>query len=197
MRIAFALFLLPLMMAATCQEQGPRQGPMVLTTSELRAVLGPGDVIEVRVFNEKELSGMHQVSAEGTIRLPLVGNLMVSGLSPEEVTERIESAYNARFLKDAQINVYVKEFNSRKVYVLGQVKKPGPFRYEERMTVIAAIAQAGGTTRLADANRTIITREKEGKQLRISAEVGDIGKGQAADVELLPGDIVFVPETLF
>lgn len=169
----------------------------MLTSAELRAVLGPGDVIEVRVFNEPDLSGLHQVSAEGSIRLPLVGNLEVAGLSPEQLTERVAAAYNASFLKNAQINVYVKEFNSRKVYVLGQVQKPGPFRYEERMTVIAAIAQAGGTTRLADANRTIITREREGTQVRISAEVADIGRGQAADVELLPGDIVFVPETLF
>lgn len=163
----------------------------------IRAVLGPGDVIEVRVFNEPELSGLHQISAEGSVRLPLVGTLQLAGLSADEANLAIADAYNVKYLRNAQINVYVKEFNSRKVYVLGQVNKPGPFRYEERMTVIAAIAQAGGTTRLADANRTIITREKSGEQFRVTALVGDIGKGQAPDVELLPGDIVFVPETLF
>ena len=65
------------------------------------------------------------------------------------------------------------------------------------MTIIAAIAKAGGTTRMADPNRTVVTRDQEGNQLRLNALVGDIGKGEAPDLSLKPGDIVFVPESLF
>jgi polysaccharide export outer membrane protein len=78
------------------------------------------------------------------------------------------------------------------------VSKPGPVTIGgRRLTVIEAIAQAGGTTRLADANRVVLTREAQGKQHRVAVDVAAIGKGQAPDVELQPGDILFVPETLF
>jgi polysaccharide export outer membrane protein len=161
-------------------------------------VLGAGDVVEVRVFNEPDLSGTHQVSEGGSIRLPLVGTLRAAGLSPDELTTRIASAYNERFLKNAEVSLFVKERNSQKVFVLGQVAKPGAVAVSTgRMTVIEAIAAAGGTTKLADASRALLTREKDGKQVRVAVDVAAIGKGQAPDVELQPGDILFVPETLF
>lgn len=187
---------LALLGGATCASQQPQ--PIVAATQEeLRPVLGPGDVVEIRVFGEPELSGVHRVAAEGTIRLPLVGNLEMDGLGADEAAERIEAAYNARYLKDAQVTVVVREFNSRKIYVLGEVGKPGAYPFEERMTIIGAIARAGGTSKLADLNRTIITREGAEGAVRQTVEVAEIRKGQAPDVELRPGDIVFVPESLF
>ena len=152
---------------------------------------------EVRVFNEEDLSGVHQIGSDGAVRLPLVGRMVVRGMSPEEATDKITAAFNKEYLQNAQITVFVKEFNSRKIYVLGQVKKPGPYPFEEQMTLIAAIARAGGTTRLADPNRTVVTRETDGNKRRFQAMVGDIGQGRATDVSLRPGDIVFVPESLF
>lgn len=161
-------------------------------------VLGPGDVVEVRIFNEGDLSGTHQISENGTIRLPLVGTLPAAGLSPDELTTRIGVAYNERFLKNAEVSLFIKERNSQKVFVLGQVAKPGAVAVSTgRMTVIEAIAAAGGTTKLADASRALLTREKGGKQVRVAVDVAAIGKGQAPDVELQAGDILFVPETLF
>jgi polysaccharide export outer membrane protein len=161
-------------------------------------VLGSGDVVEVRVFNEPDLSGTHQVSEGGTIRLPLVGTLQAAGLSPDELTMRIADTYNHRYLRNAEVSLFVKERNSQKVFVLGQVAKPGAVAVNAgRMTVIEAIAAAGGTTKFADASRALLTREKEGKQVRVAVDVAAIGKGQAPDVELQPGDILYVPETLF
>ena len=81
--------------------------------------------------------------------------------------------------------------------ILGQVKKPGNYAYEPRMTVIGAIAVAGGAGKLANENGTVITRGKGVEQTRLSAPVSDIQRGEAPDVELLPGDIVFVPESPF
>ncbi len=158
-------------------------------------VLGPGDVVDVRIFNEPELSGAHQISASGTIRLPLVGSMQAAGLSPDDLTTRITAAYNEKYLRNAEVSLFVKERNSQKVFVLGQVAKPGAVAVSSgRMTVIAAIAAAGGTTKLADASRALLTREKEGKQVRVAVDVGAIGRGQAPDVDLQPGDILFVPE---
>jgi polysaccharide export outer membrane protein len=160
-------------------------------------VLGPGDVIEIRIFNEPDLSGVHQISDGGTIRLPLVGATRVAGLTPDQLSLAITEAYNAKYLKNAEVSLFVKERNSQQVFVLGQVGKPGPVPIEAgRMTVIEAIARAGGTTKLADASRALLTREHEGKQVRVSVDVSAIGRGQAPDVELQPGDILFVPETI-
>jgi polysaccharide export outer membrane protein len=167
------------------------------TPEERVAVLGPMDEVEVRVFGEPELSGSHQVSLDGALRLPLIGDVHVDGKAPDAVQREIEAAYNERYLKNAQVNVLVKKYNSRRVYVLGQVKNPGNYDFEERMTVIAAIARAGGVTRLADANRTLLTRGRGDEQKRMSVDVGDIQRGQAPDVEIIPGDIIFVPEALF
>lgn len=161
-------------------------------------ILGSGDVIEVRIFNEPDLSGAHQISEGGTIRLPLVGTLQAAGLSPDELTARIAGSYNERYLKNAEVSLFVKERNSQKVFVLGQVAKPGAVVVNAgRMTVIEAIAAAGGTTKLADATRALLTREASGKQVRVAVDVAAIGRGQAPDVELQPGDILFVPESIF
>ena len=161
-------------------------------------MLGPGDVVEVRVYNEPELSGTHQISDTGTIRLPLVGAVEAAGVTPDQLTVRITQAYNERYLKDADVSLFVKSHTSRKVYVLGQVKSPGQYPFDGRMTIIDAVALAGGTTKLADANSTLVTRESsDGKQLRVVVRVASIGEGKEPDIELQPGDIIFVPETPF
>jgi polysaccharide export outer membrane protein len=165
---------------------------------EKTEVLGVGDVVEVRIFNEAELSGTHQISEQGTIRLPLVGAVLSAGLSPDELSAAIAAAYNAQYLKRAEVSLFVKERNSQKVFVLGQVSKPGPVVIAgRRITVIEAIAQAGGTSKLGDASRVVLTRENDGRQVRVAVDVAAIGKGQAPDIEMQPGDILFVPETLF
>lgn len=161
-------------------------------------VLGSGDVVDVRIFNEPELSGVHQVSDSGSIRMPLVGSVAAAGMTPDQLAAAITEAYNARFLKNAEVSLFVRERNSQKVFVLGQVGKPGAVAIDAgKMTVIEAIARAGGTTKLADASRALLTRESDGKQLRVTVDVAAIGRGAAPDVELEPGDILFVPETLF
>jgi polysaccharide export outer membrane protein len=165
---------------------------------EKTEVLGVGDVVEVRIFGEAELSGIHQISDQGTIRLPLVGAIIAAGVSPDELSASIAAAYNDRYLRRAEVSLFVKERNSQKVFVLGQVGKPGPVAIAgRRITVIEAIAQAGGTSKLADANRVVLTREKDGRQIRVAVDVAAIGKGQAPDIEMQPGDILFVPETFF
>jgi polysaccharide export outer membrane protein len=172
-------------------------GPNVET---MRPVLGASDVIEVRVYGEEELSGDHRISPEGTTRLPLIGTVSLDGLTPEEAAKRIGDLYNEDYLRDAHVTVNVKEFNSRKVFVLGQVNSPGSYPFEEKMTIIAAIARAGGTSKLADLNGTIITRpgRKEGEpNKRVKVAIGDIRRGDKPDVAIEPGDIIFVPVSPF
>lgn len=195
LRIFCALSLLALCGGATCT---PAREPVVQPALQAaRPLIGPSDLVEVRIFGEPELSGSFRVDGRGALSLPLVGEVLVDGLTPDEARVAIETAYNRDYLKNAQITVLVRESTSRKVVVLGEVGKPGTYPYEERMSVIDAIARAGGTARLADVNRTIITRTQDGTKQTMTVRVGDIRSGRAADVEVMPGDIVFVPELLF
>lgn len=199
MAVLRVLLFLPCLCAAAPACTSGHTGPAVVEAKEREKTqaLGASDVITVRVFREPDLSGDYVVGAEGEVRLPLVGNVSVEGLTPDEAQTRIEAAYNNQYLKDAQVSVLVKKYNSRRIYVLGQVKSPGNYEYEPRMTVIGAIARAGGATQLANANGTVITRGKGAAQVRMEADVNDIQRGRAPDIELLPGDIVFVPESPF
>lgn len=164
----------------------------------LKVTLGEGDIIEVRVFDEADLSGKHKIGSMGEIRLPLLGNIKISGLTPEEAAEKISNSFKNNYLKVAEVTVFVESFNSRKVYVIGHVNSPGPYPFEENMTVIGAVARAGGTKNTASPNSSVITRDNgNGEQKRIPARVSDIGKGESRDIPLVPGDIIFVPESIF
>ena len=158
--------------------------------------LGPGDIFEVRVYNEKDLSNVYRVSDEGTISFPLVGNIYVNKVSSAKLVERLESELKT-YLKNPQVSVFVKEFHSKKVYVFGQVRKPGTFSYEEGMNIIQAITLAGGLQPLADPNATYVNRIIDGAEKRIKVAVKDIGRGEASNLILRPGDIVYVPESIF
>ena len=161
------------------------------------AKLGAGDIVEIRVFGEADLSSKHQISSLGLVNLPLVGPVKIEGLSVEGAASKIKEEYEKTFLKKAEVSLHVAEFKARKIYLLGEVNSPGPYPYEENMTLIAAIALAGGTSEVASPNSTIVTRENPEGQVRFTAKVGDIGRGKSPDVRIFPGDIVFVPESIF
>jgi polysaccharide export outer membrane protein len=194
MRAIVAMTALVSSMAA-CVSNDPTKtaDDLVVSAEDVRAVVGPADVVEVRVYREPELSGQFEVSAGGMLRLPLLEPLQVSDMTTEAIAERIEAAYNVELLRNAQVSVFVKEYNSRKIIVTGQVKKPGPVPYRLNMTVAEAVARAGGTTRLAMPEKTIVTREKDGKRERYLVNLRKIERGEARNVELLPNDIVNVP----
>ena len=158
--------------------------------------LEPGDVFDVRVYREKDLSGTYRVGSDGSIRFPLVGGVDVSGKTPEMVADVIKSALQEGFLRDPQVTVFVKEFRSKKVFVLGQVAKPGTFSYEQGMNLIQVITLAGGFTNLAARSRTLITRISAGKERRVIVDAEEISQGKQPNISLTPGDIIFVPESI-
>lgn len=160
------------------------------------SILGPGDVFEVTVYQEKDLSGIYRVTPSGTIDFPLVGVVSVEGLSPAELADRLRDGLRQGYLRNPSVNVFVKEFNSKKVFVLGEVQKPGTFRYEESMNIVQAITLAGGFSSRASKNSTVVTRVEGSSELRIGVPVEDISEGRAPNFLLMPGDIVFVPESV-
>ena len=160
------------------------------------AELGPSDVFEVRVYGEKELTGLYRASPDGTIDFPLVGTITVAGMVPNAVASHIRLRLQEGYIRNPYVTVYVKEYNSKKVFVLGQVQKPGTFNFRERMNIVQAIALAGGFTPIAERNETLVTRIVDGKESGFPVPVEKISVGLAPNFLLAPGDIVFVPESL-
>ena len=160
--------------------------------------LGPGDALTVRVYGEEEMTGNHQVAPDGTINFPLLGALHVNGLEPTEVAEKIQTELRTRdLMRSPHVSVYVDEYASKRVSVVGAVTNPGTFPLEPGMTVVQAISMAGGFSSLADRDGTVVTRRIDKEIIRYRVPVLRVSKGQAEDIEVAAGDIIFVPERLF
>ena len=126
------------------------------------------DKLEVRVFQEEDLTQQVAVAVDGTVRLPLVGPIRVAGLNADQAAQRIRAAYANGFLVNPQVTVVVVTAARRKLVVAGQVNRPGPveLRAGERMTVLQAIAEVGGATRLANL-RTVLVKRTSGSRERL------------------------------
>ncbi len=161
------------------------------------SALGPGDVFEVRVYGEPELSGVYRVGPQGDIVFPLCRRVEVGGLSSNAAAERLRACLADGFIRNPQVSVIVKEYNSKKIFVFGEVQKPGTFVYEDGMTVVQAVTLAGGFTKTASQNNTSVTRLVEGQEVKLKVAVKDIALGKMSNFVLKPGDIVFVPESMF
>ena len=171
--------------------------PQVAPAAATSASLGPGDLIEVRVFEEADLSGPYRVAPGGTIDFPLCGKVQVQGLNTSATADTLTKCLGEKYLKHPQVTVLLREYNSKKIFVFGEVQKPGTFPYEEDMSIIQAITMAGGFTKVASKNDIAVTRQVEGKETKIRVPVADIGTGREKNFRLQPGDIVFVPESIF
>ena len=160
--------------------------------------LGPGDVFAVRVFGEESLSGNHQIAPDGTIDFPLLGSVEVKGMEPTEVADVLRNELQARdLMRDPHVSVYVEEYASKRVSVVGAVANPGAFPLEPGMTVVQAISMAGGFSSLADRDSTVVTRRVGSETVRYRVPVDLVTQGRAEDIEVAAGDIIFVPERLF
>jgi protein involved in polysaccharide export with SLBB domain len=159
--------------------------------------VGVDDMFEVRVYGESELSGVYRVAVDGTIDFPLAGRVPVLGLRTGQIQQRLADRLRDGYLKNPQVTVLMKEWNSRKISVLGQVQKPGSVVYYPHMTIVDAIAQAGGFTGIAAKNSVSLRREAGGKVESHIYRVADITEGRSSNVLVLPGDVLVVEERLF
>jgi protein involved in polysaccharide export with SLBB domain len=174
----------------------PTNTPTEGTTAEDR--IGVDDTFDVRVYGESELSGNYRVATDGTIDFPLAGRLYVAALNPGQVQQLlVKKLKDGSFLKDPQVTVMMKERNSQKITVLGQVGHPGQVAYYPNMTIVDAIASAGGFTGIAAKNSVSLRREVTGKiEMRVFP-VADISEGRYPNVTVLPGDVLVVDERVF
>ena len=148
--------------------------------------LGPGDALRVNVFRHEDLSGEFTLDGDGYFALPLVGEVLGGGRSARELENEIETALKSGgYLVDPQVSIQV--LNYRPFYIIGEVNNPGSFEYVNGMTVINAVALAGGFTYRADQDDIVISRGgSSGPELEA-----------APDTQVLPGDIIEVQERFF
>lgn len=163
--------------------------------------LSPADLLEVTVYREEELGRTVRVSQNGEISLPLVGTLKVGGSSLQDAQARVAEKF-AEYLVNPQVTVFIKEYGNKKIYVLGEVAKPGSLDLppESKLTVLEAISMSGGFSAVAAKDRTRVIRAGEGgKSQSWTVEVSAITTGgrKDKDMTLEPNDVVFVPQSFF
>jgi polysaccharide export outer membrane protein len=189
--VGFVVFVL-----AGCGARQVPQGPPVLPGDD--TTLGAGDVFDVRVFGEADLGSSYRVAQDGSIDFPLVGRVSVAGLEPTAVADLLaERLRGGQCLRNPQVSVLVKEYNSKRISIMGAVARPGTFPMSSGLTVVQAISLAGGFTPLAARNNTVVSRRVDDEVRRYRVQVDDVTGGGASDVPLAAGDIVYVPERVF
>jgi protein involved in polysaccharide export with SLBB domain len=163
-----------------------------------KSTVGPGDVFIMEVVGEKELPREYQVASDGSVDIPYLQTVQVAGLEPQEIARLIRKLLvEKQILSDPSVVVQVKEYNSRRITILGQVAKPGTFPYTTGLTLIQALSQAGGLTGIANLDKVNLTRRTVGGSRTVVISIGTIMEGRSADIPLQSGDRIFVHERLF
>jgi polysaccharide export outer membrane protein len=156
-------------------------------------VIGPEDILSVVSWRDKELSAEVVVRPDGKISLPMLNDVQAAGMTPEQLAAAVQKTAT-KYVRDPGITVIVKEIHSRKVYVIGEVAKPGPVSLGSEMNVLQAIAQAGGFLETANKGDVVIVRNENGEEHRFKFNYNDVvrGKNVVQNIRLLPGDTILV-----
>ena len=155
--------------------------------------LGAGDVIAVRVYQEPELSVEETaVDNGGVVSLPLIGDVAAAGQTATQLSQRIEAAYRADYLRDPRVSVIVKRARERTIAVEGEVEQPGVFPFVEGQTLLSALALARSPTETAKLDQVMVFRGSGAQKLAARFDLQAIRGGRAPDVPLRSGDVVVV-----
>jgi polysaccharide biosynthesis/export protein len=189
------LMLLLLIAAQAFSQQGsaPATAPNA-SANDTNYVIGPDDVLMVDVWKEKELSGSVPVRPDGKISLPLLNDVQAAGLTPMQLMNDLSEKLK-KYVTDPHVTVTVTTINSRKVYILGEVTRPGAFALLPDMTVLQALTSAGGPTPYAKTSKIYVLRNQNGAQTKLAFNYKVVVKGGSPEQNILlkPGDTVVVP----
>lgn len=149
-------------------------------------VLGPSDRVRLKVYGENDISGEYEIDANGLVSVPLAGRLKASGLTTRQLEKAIVSALSKGLLRDPRVNVEVATY--RPFYILGEVKRAGEYPYKSGLTVLDAVASAGGFTYRANEGKAFIRRKGSAMEESYALD---------APIQVFPGDNVRIPERYF
>ena len=148
--------------------------------------LGLGDKLRVNVYGEPSLSGEYQVSGNGAVTMPLIGDVKAVGLTARELEAALTNRYAAGYLRSPKISVEVYDF--RPYFIVGEIQKPGRSPSVEGQTLLGAIATAGGYTYRANKTRVFIRRQGDSTEYQVDP---------TADIKVGPGDVIRIGERYF
>lgn len=156
--------------------------------------IGPQDVLRIDVWKEPDISRVAPVRPDGRISLPLLNDVQAAGLTPTQLAAVLTEGLK-KFITNPQVTVSVSEINSRRVYVTGEVTKPGAFPLLPNMTVLQALSSSGSFTQFAKIKGIYVLRVEDGKQVKHPFNYKDVvsGKKPELNIMLQPGDVIVVP----
>lgn len=186
--------------AGHAQDQQPSNGAAAPGAAPVAVVVPPGyligadDVLAILFWGEKDMSAEVTVRPDGRVSLPLLNDLQAAGLTPEDFRNVIVEAAR-KYVESPNPTVMVKTINSRKVFITGQVEKPGPYPLNSSTTVLQLLAMAGGVKEFARSKNITVLRTDGHKQLVFRFNYQDVqfGKNLDQNIELKPGDTIVVP----
>jgi polysaccharide biosynthesis/export protein len=158
--------------------------------------VGPYDLLKIEVFQVPELSTQLRVNEAGIVVMPLIGNVQVGGLTPQEAEQAIAKKLGENYLQSPQVSIFVAEYASQKVTVIGQVQKPGVFPVAGKTTLMQAIALAGGLGAVANKEEIVVFRKQPtGKVNAYVVNMEAIEEGKLADPAIIGDDRIVVPKS--
>lgn len=153
----------------------------------------PGDTLSIRVFGEPELSrDDYVVDTSGFVQIPLAGQLIAGGASPDDLRTELVRRLGARFIRDPQVSVAVSERAKSNFAVEGQVEEPGVYEADTGTTLLAAIARAKSPTRTARLDQVLVFRNIDGKRMGARFDLNDVREGRVPDPQIIGGDTIVV-----
>jgi polysaccharide export outer membrane protein len=163
-------------------------------TTDPDYIIGPEDVIDINVWKEPEMTRIVPVRPDGKISLPLINDVQAAGSTPQQLATSVTDRLR-KFLTEPQVTVIVTQINSQRVFVVGEVIRAGAFPLIPGMTVLQALASAGGFTTFADMKKIHVMRLVNGKHVEVPFNYREVLKGDNPDqnIKLEPGDTVVVP----
>jgi polysaccharide export outer membrane protein len=176
----------------TAKSAPPVAQTAAVATTDASYKIGPQDVLRIDVWKEAEVSRSVPVRPDGKISLPLLNDVQAAGLTPMELANVITEGLK-KFITSPQVTVSVSEINSRRVYVTGEVTKPGAYPLVPNMTALQLITSASGFTQFARIKGIYILRTEGGKQVKHPFSYKDVLNGKSEDFALQPGDTIVVP----
>lgn len=166
----------------------------VAATVDPKYVIGPQDVLDINVWKEPTISRTVPVRPDGKISLPLLNDIQAAGLTPDELGREITKDLR-KYLDNPQVTVIVTAINSQRFFILGEVSRPGTFQLLPNMTILEALADAGGFSPFAKLKNIYVLRTVDGRQEKFPFNYKEVLKGNKTqeNIVLMPGDTIVVP----